>query len=113
MSKSKMTIDKHGDKVWRLPNGKKHREDGPAVETNYGYKAWYANGLRHREDGPAMEWSNGDKEWWLEGINYTEQEYYAKNNELLTECGSTIEYVNSDKLTYVNGGYWFENNTSE
>jgi hypothetical protein len=24
---------------------------------------WFLNGKRHREDGPAVECSNGDKEW--------------------------------------------------
>jgi hypothetical protein len=72
--KSKLVIDKQGTKVWELPNGKRHREDGPAVETNYGYKAWYANVLRHRENGLAIE--NGNhKSFYLKGIYYVEQEY--------------------------------------
>ena len=49
---SKLTIDKLGNKFWKLPSGK-----------------------RHREDDPAVEWGNGDKFWHLNGIKYTEQEY--------------------------------------
>ena len=30
-----------------------------------GTKFWYLNGKRHREDGPAIEWEDGDKEWSL------------------------------------------------
>jgi len=45
-------INKNGDKVWKLPNGK-----------------W------HRENGPAIEYYNGGKEWWINDIQYTEQEY--------------------------------------
>jgi len=36
-------VDEFGDKVWYL-NGKRHREDGPAIEYADGYKAWYLNG---------------------------------------------------------------------
>jgi hypothetical protein len=73
--KSKLTIDKLGNKFWKLPSGKRHREDGPAVEFVNGSKAWYINGKRHREDGPTCEYKNGDKFWHLNGIKYTEQEY--------------------------------------
>ena len=38
-----------GSKYWFL-NGQLHREDGPAIETNYGTKQWFLNGQRHRED---------------------------------------------------------------
>ena len=31
----------------------------------YGTKEWLLHGKRHREDGPAIEWSWGDKGWWL------------------------------------------------
>ena len=30
-----------------------------------GDKYWYLNGKRHREDGPAVERVNGYKSWWL------------------------------------------------
>jgi hypothetical protein len=98
---SKLTIDKYGTKKWILPNGKwhredgpaieysdddkfwyingkRHREDGPAIEYLNGYKCWYINGKRHRENGPAVEWSNGDKSWYINGISYNEQEYKDK-----------------------------------
>ena len=67
--------DSGGDKYWRLPNGKRHREDGPAVEYIGGTKSWWINGLRHREDGPAIEWSHGYRSWYLDGKQYTENEY--------------------------------------
>ena len=44
-----------------------HREDGPAIESAGGYKAWYVNGKRHREDGPAIEYASGHKEYWING----------------------------------------------
>ncbi|MDE1834752.1 MAG: hypothetical protein KGH64_05445 [Candidatus Micrarchaeota archaeon] len=62
-----MYLKLNGDKEWRLPNGKLHRTDGPAIEYANGDKEWYLNGQRHRTDGPAFERANGDKEWWLNG----------------------------------------------
>ena len=56
----------NGDKFW-YKNGECHREDGPAIERTNGSTEWYRNGKLHREDGPAVEWANGDKEWWLNG----------------------------------------------
>jgi hypothetical protein len=68
-----------GNKSWYL-NGKRHREDGPAVEYANGDKAWYLNGKRHREDGPAIEYADGDKSWYLNGENVTEEEHKAAMN---------------------------------
>ena len=48
-------------------NGKRHREDGPAVERADGHKEWWIDGHLHREDGPAVEDANGGKMWWLNG----------------------------------------------
>ena len=63
-----------GDKEWSL-NGKRHREDGPAVEWADGTKKWLLNGEYHREDGPAVEYASGAKEWWLHGEKLTEEEH--------------------------------------
>ena len=93
--KSKLTINGLGTKLWRLPNGDYHREDGPAIEYSDGLKAWYLNGERHREDGPAIEWVSGNKWWYLNGIEYTEQEYKyetrcIKLNKLLNHIPSKL-----------------------
>ena len=53
--RSKLTIDKWGNKRWLLPNGDLHREDGPAIE-----------------------FYDGDKVWFLNNIKYFEQEYKKK-----------------------------------
>jgi len=73
--KSTMRILDIGRKIWELPNGKKHREDGPAIEGYDGSKEWWVNGKYHREDGPAIEYANGVKSWWLNGSEYTQQEH--------------------------------------
>ena len=90
----------NGTKSWFL-NGKKHREDGSAIEYANGYKSWYINGERHREDGPAVEFSNGAKSWYLNGVIYTEEEHYNKLNpakeltmkELVKELGYNVKIV--------------------
>jgi hypothetical protein len=75
---SKLTINEYGTKRWILPNGKYHREDGPAIEWIDGDKEWHRNGKLHREDGPAVEFNDGFKGfkgWYLNGINYTKNGY--------------------------------------
>jgi len=59
-------VDDWGDKQWLL-NGKRHREDGPAIEFADGSKSWYLHGHHHREDGPAYEGIDGTKRWYLHG----------------------------------------------
>jgi hypothetical protein len=62
-----LTIDKYGTKHWRLPNGTRHRLDGPAVELVSGTKLWFRHGNSHREDGPSDEYADGTKRWMLNG----------------------------------------------
>jgi hypothetical protein len=71
-----------GYKGWFF-NGKRHREDGPAVEYANGYKAWYLNGKLHREDGPAMEWASGDKWWYLNNKRVTEEEHKRMTSKVV------------------------------
>jgi len=54
----------NGAKYWFL-NGKRHRENGPAIEDANGSKFWYLNDQLHREDGPAVEFVDGSKAWYL------------------------------------------------
>ena len=98
-----MSINVHGTKEWRLPNGDLHREDGPAIKYAdggeqwwingelhreggpaithaTGSKFWYINGKRHREDGPAIEYKNGDKYWFLKYVGYSEEEFNIKQD---------------------------------
>ena len=59
-------------------NGKRHREDGPAIERTDGTKEWYLNGKRHREDGPAVKRWDGDKEYWLNGEKVSKVDVMGK-----------------------------------
>ncbi len=57
-----------GTEVW-YQNGKRHRDDGPAVVylDEDGNQRWYQNGKRHRYDGPAEIWVNGTEVWYQNG----------------------------------------------
>ena len=78
-----------GTKFWYL-NGKRHREDGPAVEYADGTKCWYLNDELHREDGPAEEWPNGYKFWYLDGKEVTEEEHKRLTSKATCE-GKVVE----------------------
>jgi len=102
-------------------NGKKHREDGPAMESSDGTKRWFNNWRLHREDGPAVEYANGSKEWFINGEELSEEEFnnlypqyevvtneygtirYYLNGELHREDGPAVEYANGDKFWIING----------
>ena len=62
-----------------------------------GTKFWFLNGKRHREDGPAIEYADGGKEWYLDGKFITEQEY-KKSTTKATCDGKEVEI---DGVTYV------------
>ena len=49
------------DRMWRV-DGKKHREDGPAIERANGDHEWWVDGQLNRVDGPAVEDADGDYE---------------------------------------------------
>jgi hypothetical protein len=67
-----------GTKSWHI-NGKLHRENGPAIEYADGSKYWYINGKRHRENGPAVENADGSKYWFINGEELTEEQFNSRN----------------------------------
>ena len=83
-----------GSKEWYL-NGKRHREDGPAVEWATGWKHWYLNGKHHREDGPAVESPDGHKHWFLNGKHHREDGPAIERPDGLKEW-----YLNGKKITF-------------
>ena len=72
--KDGLTIDNDGTKHWYI-NGKRHREDGPAIEYSSGTKFWYINDKLHRTDGPAIEDSNGYTAWYINDEMLSQEEY--------------------------------------
>ena len=79
----------NGTKFWYL-NGKRHREDGPAIEWSDGDKSWWLNGKLHREGGPAVECVNGIKKWYLNGEEVTEEEHKRRTSKTTCE-GKVVE----------------------
>ena len=80
-----------GTKEWFL-NGQRHREDGPAIIYALGSKCWFLNGNRHRIGGPAVEYTDGSKEWFLNGVIYSEEEYW---NQLKPAKELTVAEIES------------------
>ena len=56
--------------------GRRHREDGPAVEYFNGNKYWFRHGKRHRLYGPAELTADGSEFWWLDGKEYGKFGYW-------------------------------------
>ena len=57
-----------------------HRLDGPAREWRDGTKQWFKEGRRHREDGPAIEdqsayGAGSYAAWYIEGKSYNKEDY--------------------------------------
>ena len=69
-----------GDLVW-YKDGKLHRLGGPAVERHDGEKKWYVNGNLHRDDGPAVVRPNGEKKWYVNGNILTPEEFVEHKNK--------------------------------
>jgi hypothetical protein len=61
-------IDGYGIKHWRNTDGKRHRDDGPAVEWPDGDIWWYQHGKLHRDDGPAITYQNGAEFWYVNDV---------------------------------------------
>ena len=58
-----------------------------------GYKAWYLNGKRHREDGPAIECADGSKIWYIDGKLVTEDKVMNPDKELtVAEISKLLGY---------------------
>ena len=98
--KSILTVDEHGDKVWRNKEGNWHRIGGPAIEYSSGTKYWFDNGKQHRIDGPAVEWnservewSSGRRDWYLRGKYFESKEAFF---EALTDEEKSIALFSED-----------------
>ena len=89
MTQPKTITDSFGTKRWYL-NGKRHREDGPAVIYSNGDTIWYLNGKLHRTNGPAVEFFNNNninpniEQWWINGKEFTKKEF-LKETQLVTK----------------------------
>ncbi len=68
----------NGTSEW-YKHGERHRENGPAIVRNDGYKSWWLNGKLHRENGPAITWPDGEKYWYLHDVLLSANEYHMLN----------------------------------
>ena len=85
--------------VW-LVNGKRHREDAPAVEWQDGTsREWFYNDRRHRLDGPAIEGSDRTREWWIDGVQLSEDEFNRRVNP--APCDGKVVEIEGRKYRLV------------
>ena len=113
-----MTVNKDGDKEWRL-NGKLHRLDGPAIERADGSEFWFHNGYIHRLDGPAVKFANGNTVWKRHGkfhrLDGPAAEYHGlgkewwQNGKRHRLDGPAIIYADGSKDWFINGKDYSEN----
>ena len=76
----------NGNKEWFL-NDQRHREDGPAIQNEYGDKAWFLNGKRLTKE----EWENrmknpnrAEADEWAKAEWAKARTEYRKNNPILS-----------------------------
>ncbi|MDP2696414.1 MAG: hypothetical protein Q8O87_04190 [bacterium] len=64
------------------------------IITYNGEKRWYKNGKRHREDGPAIEYADGTKSWYINDNSLTEEEFnlQMRSKPIRTEHGNRVEW---------------------
>jgi len=99
-------ITKNGHKYWYDSDGELHREDGPAMETIDGTKAWCFHGQFHRKNGPAIEFSDGHIQWLVHGKLHREDgpaaewpdrcKMWSLNDKAHREDGPALELGNGD-----------------
>ena len=84
------TLDYSKDIIWRVRKSgseswKMSRIDGPAYHNIRGSKSWFLNGKKHREDGPAIE-EGPNSSWWWNGVKLdvtSQSEFEERKNELM------------------------------
>lgn len=111
-----ITFDAHRKTMtYRLPNGKLHRDDGPAYE-DIKQEHWYKNGLRHRDDGPAIITKDGkDPTYYREGqlhredgpayVDYGGTQHWYKNGKRHCATGPAVIYSTGAVEYYLDGIY--------
>lgn len=71
------------------------------------YTERFLNGKRHRENGPAVEWVNGDQEWFLNGIKYSEKEFQKALNPVKEFSIEQISELLGYEVKVVNHKFFF------
>jgi hypothetical protein len=94
LNKANKSVGKKGDGL-----DQSHGKNGKLsfIKGKNGTKIWYRNGKRHREDGPAIEYVNGDKAWYLNGDKLTEAEFNARKNT----CSGKVVEIDGKKYKLV------------
>ena len=61
---------------------------------DFGDQFWYKDGKRHRDDGPAVIWSDGDQSWYIHNEDITNEV-----TQWAEQCNIDLDNMSeSDKL---------------
>lgn len=82
----------NGTQEWWL-NDERHREGGPAFTGSHGEQYWFRQGELHREDGPAVIHSNGDQSWYLNNRLHCKEDFDFK----ISSCNGKIVEIDGKK----------------
>jgi len=117
MTGSGVIICGNGTKEW-WRDGKKHREDGPAVIKADGTREWWLNGEAHRDGAPAVILPNGQVYWYQHDQRHRDDGpavirpdgsvCWYKNDQLHREDGPAVIRENGEKHWRRNDKEWPE-----
>ena len=62
-------------------------------------KSWHRNGKRHRDEGPAVEYADGRKEWYRNDKELTAAEFAAIREKELAEIGDAFKSGLTSEMT--------------
>ena len=91
-SEYKVTVDDAATRWYSASTGRRHRENGPAVEWSIGTKEYYLDGKRHREDGYAVEWLESG-EYWINGEHQTKDQFDAYHAQKSANDSGVMTYT--------------------
>lgn len=103
MTNSKKHVITRDGATYHYYNQELHRDDGPAVIGETGYKAWFKHGIRHRDDGPAVIHPSGYVAYYKNGkfhrddgpaqiLPHSKKKSWYKDGVLHRIDGPAIEY---------------------
>lgn len=95
--KPSLRIFQDGRQEWRLPNGKLHRLDGPAVTWPDGTQKWYRYGKRHRLDGPSSIMADGREFWFVDGLHFPNIKKILSSTAELLAYWNEIHYCRDER----------------
>ena len=74
---AKRWYSRSGTVRWRDDEGRRHREDGPAVVWPDGTQYWFNHGRYHFAHGPSDLYASGSLRWYEDGRHLRRRDPYG------------------------------------